>query len=271
MSSSRNHPYHIVDPSPWPISTSFALFFVLLGCIAWMKEVYLGTLFLLVSTLLLVACVSFWWRDVIKEALVEKQHTNTVRNGLKIGVILFIISEVMFFGAFFGSIFKNKLSPVNGLDGVWADKIVNWIPESFKELDPWNIPFTNTLILLLSGTTLAWAQHALKENNKEDLLRGLKYTILLGFSFTCFQVFEYVHAPFKLSEGVFTSDFYIATGFHGVHVIIGTIFLTVCYFRALFGHFDKDNSHLAFEFATWYWHFVDIVWVLLFIFLYLWS
>jgi cytochrome c oxidase subunit 3 len=269
--STKNHPYHIVDPSPWPISTSFALLFVMLGFVAFMRESIYGIFVLLAGALMLITCVTFWWRDVIKEAMVEKQHTEVVKNGIKIGVTLFIISEVMFFGVFFGSIFKNKLLPNKGLDGFWAEKIVNWVPESFQEFDPWNIPFMNTLILLLSGTTLAWAGHALKKSNKADVLRGLKYTIMLGILFTCFQVFEYIHAPFKLSEGIFTSDFYIATGFHGAHVIVGTIFLTVCYFRAALGHFDNNNSHLAFEFATWYWHFVDVVWILLFVFLYLWH
>jgi cytochrome c oxidase subunit 3 len=268
---SKNHPYHIVDPSPWPICTSFAVLFVVFSTLGVMKEVAHSGIFLFITVLLLLACVAFWWRDVINEALVEKQHTDKVKSGLKIGVFLFIVSEVMFFAAFFGSIFKNKLLPLKGLDGVWATKIVDWVPASFQEFDPWNIPFMNTLILLLSGTTLAWAQNSLRENNQIDLLRGLRYTILLGIAFTCFQAFEYIHAPFKLAEGVFTSDFYIATGFHGVHVIIGTIFLSVCYVRAYLGHFEPGNAHLGFEFAVWYWHFVDIVWVLLFVFLYLWS
>jgi cytochrome c oxidase subunit 3 len=269
--NAKKHPYHIVDPSPWPIATAFILLFVVLSTLAVIKEVTLGLLFLAISTFSLIAIVCLWWRDVIKEALIEKQHTPTVRTSIRIGFMLFIISEVMFFGAFFGSIFKNKFLPVKGLNGYWADKIVSWIPSSFYEIDPWNIPFTNTLILLLSGTSLAWAQHGLDEKNKPSLLQGLKYTIILGLSFTCLQIFEYIHAPFKLTEGVFTSDFYLITGFHGAHVIIGTIFLTVCYFRALAGHFDEGNSHLAFEFASWYWHFVDIVWLFLFVFLYLFS
>ncbi len=267
----KKHPYHIVDPSPWPIATAFILLFVALSALAVIREVAFGLLFLVISTLALVTIVCLWWRDVIKEALIQKQHTDAVRSSIRIGFLLFIISEVMFFGAFFGSIFKNKFLPVKGLNGYWAEKIVNWIPESFHEIDPWNIPFTNTLILLLSGTSLAWAKYELEAKNKPALLQALKYTIILGVSFTCLQILEYVHAPFKLIDGVFTSDFYLVTGFHGAHVVIGTIFLTVCYFRARAGHFDEGNSHLAFEFASLYWHFVDIVWLFLFVFLYLFS
>jgi len=269
--STKNHPYHIVDPSPWPISTSFALLFVVLSGIALMKEVAYSAIFLFLTLILLTLCVGLWWKDVIKEAIVDKQHTLPVKNGLRMGMLLFIASEVMFFAVFFGSIFKNKLLPNKALEGVWAEKIVSWVPESYKHFDPMNIPLMNTFILLLSATTLAWAENALKENNKADLLRGLRYTILLGLTFTCFQIFEYVHAPFRLSEGVFTSDFYIATGFHGVHVVLGTIFLCVCYVRSYLGHFDDGKSHLGLEFASIYWHFVDIVWLLLFVFLYLWS
>ena len=267
----KNHPYHIVEPSPWPIATSFVLLLLALSAVGVMKEVAYFNIALLLSLLLLATCAGLWWRDVISEACQPGTYTFEVKNGLRMGVMLFIASEVMFFGAFFGSIFKNKLLPNKALDGFWPEKIVSWVPASFQEFDPWNLPFTNTLILLLSSTTLAWAEYSLKEQNKQDLLRGLKYTILLGILFTCLQAFEYIHAPFKLTDSVFTSDFYIITGFHGVHVIIGTIFLSICYFRSLLGHFDDKKSHLGFEFAVWYWHFVDIVWLMLFVFLYLWN
>jgi cytochrome c oxidase subunit 3 len=268
--SKKNHPYHIVDPGPWPIATSFTLLFVALSAIALMKEVPHSIWAVIIANTLLLYCMAGWWRDVITEGL-QMHHTAKVRQSIKIGVILFIVSEVMFFAAFFASIFKNKLLPAKGLDGVWAQVITNWVPQSFSEFDPLNIPLTNTLILLLSSTTLSWAQHALAEQNKADLLRGLKYTVVLGFAFTMLQAFEYVHAPFRMSEGVFTSNFYLATGFHGVHVIIGTIFLAVCYVRSALGHFDGNKGRLGFEFAVWYWHFVDVVWLLLFVFLYLWH
>jgi cytochrome c oxidase subunit 3 len=267
----KTHSYHIVDPSPWPIATAFTLLFVALGVLAVIKEITLGLPFLIISSLLLIAVIWSWWSDVVKEALIQKQHTSVVRSGIRFGFILFIVSEIMFFGVFFGSIFKNKFLPVKGLNGDWAEKIVNWVPVSFYEMDPWNIPFTGTLVLLLSSTSLTWAHHGLEQKNKTELLEGLKYTIFLGIAFTCLQIFEYIHAPFKLADSVFTSDFYLVTGFHGAHVIIGTIFLTVCYFRAQAGHFDEGNSHLAFEFASIYWHFVDIVWLFLFVFLYLFS
>ena len=268
----KNHPYHIVDPSPWPISTAGAALFVAAAILATLHTLPYAIYALAISIVLLLWCMGRWWIDIIKEGLIQNQHTPQVKYGLKIGVILFIVSEVMFFGVFFASIFKNKLFPLKGLiDQVWAEKIIDWVPSSFQEFDPWNIPFLNTLILLLSTTTLAWTEHSLRENNTKDLLRGLKYTIILGLTFTGLQIFEYAHAPFKINEGIITSDFYIATGFHGAHVIIGTIFLFVAYVRARLGHFDVvGQNYLGFEFAVWYWHFVDAVWVLLFIFLYLW-
>ncbi|MGZ7210052.1 MAG: cytochrome c oxidase subunit 3, partial [Methanobacterium sp.] len=204
----------------------------------------------------------------VKEGLIGKHHTNVVRNGLKIGMALFILSEVMFFGAFFGGFFKSRLDPVHILDGVWAVKEGIWPPAGIHTFDPWDIPFLNTLILLLSGCTVTWAHYSLLENNKKDLVKALTITVALGFIFTLFQAYEYHHAPFKFSDGIYPSNFFMATGFHGFHVIVGTIFLAVCLFRARKGHFEAGNGHLGFEFAAWYWHFVDVVWLFLFVFIY---
>ena len=274
----KNHPYHIVNPSPWPICTAFATLLVFLGILFCLQKSPYSTALLGIAITILLVCLGLWWRDVIYEGQIEQMHTTPVKDSLRIGMILFIISEVMFFFGFFISIFKNKLMPSKGLNGVWAEKTVNWAPESFQEFDPWNIPFMNTIILLLSSQTLAWAQYALhfetKDKKQTNVLKGLQYTILLGISFTILQIFEYAHAPFRMQDGIVTSNFYIATGFHGLHVIIGTIFLIVCYARATLGHFqdssDKNNI-LCFNFAVWYWHFVDAIWILLFIFLYLWT
>ncbi len=212
-----------------------------------------------------------WWSDVIKEGRVDKAHTSHVRDGLRLAMALFILSEIMFFAAFFGSFFKASLDPEAILDGLWVAKEGIWPPTGIITFDPWSIPFMNTLILLLSGTTVTWAHYAVMENNQKDAVEALGYSILLGISFTCFQAFEYAHAEFKFTDGIYASNFYMATGFHGLHVIIGTIFLTVCYFRARKGHFSKENGHLGFEFAAWYWHFVDVVWLFLFVFVYVLS
>jgi cytochrome c oxidase subunit 3 len=177
----------------------------------------------------------------------------------------------MFFFAFFFAFFHEVIFPVDQLDGVWSVGNGVWPPVHIKTLDPWSLPFMNTLILLLSGTTVTWAHYAMLENNRSDMIRGLGYTIGLGLFFSCVQAYEYIHASFKFTEGVYPSIFYMATGFHGLHVFIGTIFLAVCWIRAKNGHFDKGNGHLGFEFAAWYWHFVDVVWLFLFVFVYIWG
>ena len=186
-----------------------------------------------------------------------------------LSLLLFILSEIMFFFGLFFSYFYARLFPVGILDGVWPIKEGIWPPAGIKTFDPWDLPLMNTLILLLSGTTITWAHHALIYNKKTDFLRALRYTIILGILFTCFQAYEYHHAAFKFTDGVYASNFYMATGFHGVHVIVGTIFLIVCYIRGKKGHFFDGKNHLGFDFAAWYWHFVDVVWLFLFIFLYI--
>lgn len=270
--SSKNHPYHLVDLSPWPLLTSLSLLFVTGGAVMAMHDYVLGKFIFTTGTLFLLYCMFAWWRDVIKEGQ-ENHHTSYVRNGLRIGMALFILSEVMFFFAFFFSFFNASLFPEGILDdaGIWVIAESSWPPKGIETFDPWDIPFMNTLILLLSGTTVTWAHYALLENKQKDLIEALGYTILLGVLFSCMQAFEYMHASFKFTDGIYASNFYMATGFHGAHVIIGTIFLTLCYFRAKRGDFVKGKGHLAFEFAAWYWHFVDVVWLLLFVFVYIWG
>lgn len=286
MAAEKHHPFHIIELSPWPIITAFSLLFVMGGAVMLMHSdvnafynfKILGDLqipqrsaaisvFAFGNFVLLYSVIS-WWRDVIDEAIEDNSHTEPVRHGLRIGMALFILSEVMFFFAFFWSFFKAWLFPVAILDGYWPVEAGIWPPKNVETFDPWNLPFINTLILLLSGTTVTWAHHALIHNNQKDLVRGLGLTVLLGIFFTCLQAFEYSHAPFGFKDGIYSSNFYIATGFHGLHVIIGTIFLAVCYFRAKKGHFEEGKGHLGFEFAAWYWHFVDVVWLFLFLFVY---
>lgn len=268
MSSKQQHPYHLVEPSYWPILTAFSLLFLTVGAVMFMHQYPYGKIIALCATIAVIACSFLWWGDVIKEGRVGKHHTKAVRNGLRIGMVLFILSEVMFFFAFFFSFFFASLFPAGILDGLWVIKEGTWPPEGIKTFDPWDVPFINTLILLLSGTTVTWAHHAIEHNDQDSSVAALGITILLGITFTLFQIYEYYHAGFGLSDGVYAANFYLATGFHGLHVIIGTIFLTVCYFRAKMGHFTRGNGHLGFEFAAWYWHFVDVVWLFLFVFVY---
>lgn len=274
----RTHEFHLVDPSPMPILTSFSLLLLCVGIVLsihkyeffGIKHSYFSILALGLASVLYSAYR--WWADVIKEGIKDKAHNLTVRQGLSLGMMLFILSEIMFFVVFFWSLFKFSLYPGHVLDDIWAtSKTVSWPPSNMETIDPWNFPLLNTLLLLLSGTTVTWAHHALLNNNKKELLQGLLCTVILGVTFSLIQGFEYMHAEFKFKDNHYTSVFYMLTGFHGFHVIIGTIFLLICYFRAKKDHFIPGNGHLGFEFAAWYWHFVDAVWLLVFAFLYIWS
>ncbi len=263
----QQHPFHLVDLSPWPILTSFVLFFLVLGTVFLMHD-YMGSGYVVsFSSIALFYCIYNWWQDVVNEGI-SNHHSDKVRAGLRIGMALFILSEVMFFFAFFFSLFFSNLFPAGILEGIWVVAEGAWPPEGIKTFDPWDIPLMNTLILLLSGTTVTWAHYAIMENDQKNTIKALRITVLLGISFSFFQAYEYHHAGFALSDGVYASNFYLATGFHGIHVLIGTIFLAICYIRATKGHFQKGKGHLGFEFAAWYWHFVDVVWLFLFLFVY---
>jgi cytochrome c oxidase subunit 3 len=212
---------------------------------------------------LVLFTMAMWWRDVIREGEREGHHNPIVRVGLRYGMALFIASEVMFFSAFFWAYFHAALDPTEATGHMWP-------PQGVHTFNPWDLPFLNTLILLTSGVTVTWAHHALLENNRRDVIRGLALTVMLGLIFTCVQAFEYHHATFAFSDGIYPSTFFMATGFHGFHVIVGTIFLIVCLVRAIKGHFKPDH-HVGFEAAAWYWHFVDVVWLFLFACIYWWG
>jgi len=218
-----------------------------------------SALFYVGVTIVLYGAYS-WWGDVIREGEHEKHHSAIVQLGLRYGMFLFIISEVMFFVAWFWAYFNASLFPTEAIGGVWP-------PQGIETLDPWHLPLVNTLILLTSGTTVTWAHHALQEGDRKTFINMLFFTILLGASFTGVQIYEYAHATFAFDENIYSSTFYMATGFHGAHVLIGTIFLTVCLLRGLKGHFTPDH-HFGFEAAAWYWHFVDVVWLFLFVSIY---
>ena len=258
----QKHPYHLVDPSPWPAVGSVGAFVMACGAVWYMHG---GVLWLLlIGTVIVLATMAGWWRDVIREAEHEGHHTSVVQLSHRYGMALFIASEVMFFAAFFWAFFNASLFPTEQMGGVWPPEQVEAV------FDPWNLPFLNTLILLTSGCTVTWAHHALREGNRKSLIQGLGLTVILGLLFTGVQAYEYIHAPFAFDEGIYPSAFFMATGFHGFHVIIGTTFLIVCFFRAQRGHFTPDH-HFGFEAAAWYWHFVDVVWLFLFVCVYVWG
>lgn len=281
----KHHDYHLVNPSPWPAVGATSAFIMAVGLIIWMKSIgggpglfgAKGPWVFSVGVVGILYTMLMWWRDVIKEAH-GGDHTPVVQLHLRYGMILFIASEVMFFVAWFWAYFDAALFPAavetlqnssqtigmverNTLTGgVWPPKPSTYFHGTF---DPWGLPLVNTLILLLSGTTVTWAHHALLENDRKGLVRGLALTVVLGVMFTLCQAYEYGHAGFNFSGHVYGATFFMATGFHGAHVIIGTAFLLVCLLRAMKGHFSP-KQHFGFEAAAWYWHFVDVVWLFLF-------
>lgn len=263
MSGTQNHPYHLVNPSPWPLLTSFALLAMLVGAAMALHKMNIGLPVALGGMAAVATSCFFWWRDVIREGRFDHAHTGAVQKGLRLGMALFIISEVMFFFAFFWAYFGAAMFPHAPLADVWEIKEGIWPPEGIITFDPFDLPFMNTLILLLSGTTVTWAHAALLQNNLKDVKTALGITVCLGVLFSILQAYEYTHAAFGLTDGKYAATFYLATGFHGIHVIIGTIFLAVCLARAHRGTLDP-KQHLGFEFAAWYWHFVDVVWLFLF-------
>lgn len=275
MSSEQHHDYHLVDPSPWPLLGSISALTMATGALFFMHHKPLGNILLPVGFLMVLFTMYVWWKDVVSEGG-HGHHTKIVQHGLRVGMALFILSEVMFFFAFFWSFFKAALMPVLAFSGAHVLEAGStvaegiWPPAGIETFNAWDIPFINTLVLLLSGTTVTWAHYALLQNDRKNLIRGLVLTVILGACFTALQAYEYHHATFEFKGGIYPSNFYMATGFHGAHVLIGTIFLTVCLFRALKGQMSPEH-HLGFEFAAWYWHFVDVVWLFLFAFVYVWG
>ena len=265
--SNQTHPYHLVNPSPWPALASLALFCSTLGGAMFMHQKPGGLLLLIVGVFFVLYTMYVWWRDVVHEARVDHAHTPAVSRGLRAGMALFITSEVLFFAAFFWAFFSSSTLPKLPLGDVWAMGEGVWPPKGIRTFDPFHLPFLNTLILLLSGTTVTWAHYCIVNNNRRDTIRALWYTVILGVLFTCCQVYEYTHAAFGFKDGIYASTFFMATGFHGFHVIVGTIFLAVCLARSYKDQFTP-KQHLGFEFAAWYWHFVDVVWLFLFLFVY---
>jgi cytochrome c oxidase subunit 3 len=256
------HPYHLVDPSPWPLTGAFSGGALVLGIVLWAHSDIHWVFGL--GVLGVLGTMFFWWRDVVKESRTPGLHTPVVQLGLRYGMTLFIASEVMFFVAFFWAWFHFALFPEH-VSGSAVPHV--WPPHGVHTFDPWGLPFLNTMILLLSGTTVTWAHAAILKNDRLASIQALTLTVALGVMFTTLQAWEYSMAPFAFSGGVYPSVFFLATGFHGFHVMVGTTFLLVCLFRAIKGHFTPER-HFGFEAAAWYWHFVDVVWLFLFVCIY---
>ena len=276
MAGTKNHDYHILPPDIWPLIGATAALSFFGGTVMWMHDNPYGKFLMLLGFLGIAVTMFSWWANVIREGKAG-DHTPVVQLHLRYGMILFIASEVMFFVAWFWAFFSSALfpAPIEWVDGAVqhiTDTTVAaaWPMKGLEVLDPFGFPLLNTFILLCSGTTVTWAHHALIHGDREGLKRGLLCTILLGLLFTSIQAYEYAQAPFAFKGNIYGATFFMATGFHGAHVIIGTIFLIVCLIRANKGDFTP-KQHFGFEAAAWYWHFVDVVWLFLFVSIYVWG
>nr|WKU84020.1 cytochrome c oxidase subunit III [Nuntianus cubanus] len=261
MSTHSNHPFHLVDYSPWPLTGAIGTMTMVSGLVKWFHQYDMSLMML--GTMITILTVYQWWRDVSREGTFQGLHTLAVTTGLRWGMILFILSEVLFFSSFFWAFFHSSLSPSIELGSIWP-------PLGITPFNPFQIPLLNTTILLTSGITVTWAHHSLMSGNFSQTTQGLFFTVLLGIYFTILQAYEYIEAPFTISDAVYGSTFFMATGFHGIHVLIGTTFLLICLIRHLNNHFSKTH-HFGFEAAAWYWHFVDIVWLFLYVSIYWWG
>jgi cytochrome c oxidase subunit 3 len=257
------HTYHLVDPSPWPIMASLSALMLTVGFVLYIHKYQGGSRLTITGLTSIVFVMYVWWRDIIREATFESQHTPAVQRGLRLGMLLFIVSEIMFFFAFFWAFFHSSLSPTFNIGGIWP-------PQAIIPIDTWGIPLTNTVFLLTSGATVTWAHHALIARAKKHTIIALLLTLLFAGFFTTLQVIEYFDASFSISDSIFGSCFYMTTGFHGFHVFVGTIALLVSLIRVTLNHYTNTH-HFGFESAIWYWHFVDVVWLFLFVTIYWWG
>jgi len=257
------HPFHLVEPSPWPLLTSFALLVLTTSAVMWFQGFPNAEVLLAIGFTLVVGAMTLWFRDVITEGTLLGDHTFAVQNGLTLGFALFVISEVFFFLSVFWAYFHSALAPTVELGAVWP-------PKGIEALDPYAIPLLNTALLLSSGATITYAHHSVIYGERYGAIAGTLATIVLAVIFTGFQMVEYYDANFTIADGVYGSTFFFATGFHGVHVIVGSLFLTVGLFRIINYHLT-DHHHIGYESAILYWHFVDVVWLLLYVSIYWWG
>nr|QNE85406.1 cytochrome c oxidase subunit III [Psychomyia pusilla] len=256
-----NHPFHLVNYSPWPLTSAMGTMIMMMGMIKWFH--FNMNIMMMLGNLIMIMSMYQWWRDIIRESTFQGLHTKKVSINMRWGMILFIISEVFFFLSFFWTFFHSSLSPNIEIGMMWP-------PQNIQAFNPIKIPLLNTIILLSSGISVTWAHHSLMNNMKNNTNISLIITVLLGMYFTMIQFMEYKEASFTMTDSIYGSIFFLTTGFHGLHVIIGTIFLMVTTWRHNLNHFSNKH-HFGFEASAWYWHFVDVVWLFLFIFIYWWS
>nr|YP_010394866.1 cytochrome c oxidase subunit 3 [Phytophthora plurivora]UXG55743.1 cytochrome c oxidase subunit 3 [Phytophthora plurivora]DAZ89303.1 TPA_asm: cytochrome c oxidase subunit 3 [Phytophthora plurivora] len=261
--NTQNHPYHLVDPSPWPFVISFGLFFLTFGGAMYFHGYIGSNLLTLTGFLMVILTMYTWFRDIVREAVYEGQHTKQVQLGLRNGMLLFIFSELLFFISFFWAFFHSALAPTPEIGSLWP-------PLGIETVNAWGIPLLNTIILLSSGATITWAHHSIVFGDRKNSILSLIITILLAFFFTLIQAYEYIESTFSISDSIYGTTFFLLTGFHGIHVIVGTIFIIVSTIRLINHHFTKQH-HFGFEAAAWYWHFVDVVWLFLFVAVYWWG
>nr|YP_010140070.1 cytochrome c oxidase subunit III [Nacolus tuberculatus]QQK57722.1 cytochrome c oxidase subunit III [Nacolus tuberculatus] len=257
----NNHPYHMVEKSPWPITGSMGVMSMASGMIMWFSQKSMTLLTM--GTVIIMLTMMQWWRDTIRESTFQGLHTKKVTNSMKLGMILFITSEIMFFSSFFWAFFHSSLSPNIELGMIWP-------PMGVKTFNPMNIPMLNTMILLSSGMSMTWAHNSLMNKNYTQMMQSLNITIILGVYFSILQAFEYSEASFCISDSIYGSTFFMSTGFHGIHVIIGTMFILISTMRVINLHFSKTH-HVGFEASAWYWHFVDVIWLFLYMSIYWWG
>nr|YP_009000469.1 cytochrome c oxidase subunit III [Ornithodoros brasiliensis]AHF21683.1 cytochrome oxidase c subunit 3 [Ornithodoros brasiliensis]QZP40886.1 cytochrome c oxidase subunit III [Ornithodoros brasiliensis] len=254
-------PFHIVDKSPWPLTGSIAALTFMVGLINMMHYKIMSTITLAIMITLLTMIQ--WWRDICRESTLQGFHTQIVTFNMKWGMSLFIISEVFFFVSFFWAYFHSSLSPNTDIGSQWP-------PLGIMPFNPFSIPLLNTTILLSSGITVTWTHHSILNKKYSSAFYSLLMTIILGCMFSTLQSWEYIQAPFSISDSIYGSTFFMSTGFHGLHVLIGTMFLTIMLIRIHLGQIS-NNHHFGFEAAAWYWHFVDVVWLFLYTFVYWWT
>nr|AXS66438.1 cytochrome c oxidase subunit 3 [Elateroidea sp. 5 KM-2017] len=257
----QNHPFHLVNPSPWPILCSLNTLGITTGSIMFIHM--LNNKLMMISFLSIILCSFQWWRDITRESTFQGNHTIKVLMNMKWGMILFITSEIFFFIAFFWSFLHSSLSPTIEIG-------LKWPPTNILTFNPLMIPLLNTIILLSSGVSITWAHQCIQENNLYQSMESMLITVTLGMYFSSLQLFEYMQSSFSISDSIYGSSFFLATGFHGIHVIIGSTFILINMSRIKLLHFSK-NHHFGFEAAAWYWHFVDIVWLFLYLMIYWWG
>nr|YP_010944856.1 cytochrome c oxidase subunit III [Japanagallia multispina]WMC21068.1 cytochrome c oxidase subunit III [Japanagallia multispina] len=257
----KNHPFHLVDNSPWPISGSLGLMTTTSGMIMWFHKTNFNLM--MVGILIIMLTMIQWWRDVTRESTFQGMHTNKVSLSMKIGMIMFITSEILFFSSFFWTFMHSSLSPNMEIGMMWP-------PAGIKVFNPMNIPMLNTMILLSSGMSMTWAHNSIINKNYSQLMQSMMITIILGLYFSLLQFYEYFESPFSMSDSIYGSTFFMSTGFHGIHVIIGTMFIIVSTLRIKSLHMSNEH-HIGFEASAWYWHFVDVVWLFLYLLVYWWG